>query len=54
MFTVIYNDKGVTRRDVCSWEEKSSAQDKARQLKRIFTQVKVVPVSSANFPTICE
>ena len=55
MFTVIYNDDGVFRRNVCTWENKFSAQDKAKQLRRIFTQVKVVSASFAeNLPTICE
>jgi hypothetical protein len=49
MFTVTYfdSDTKITRRVVQDWSEKAEAKSYAKQLRKIFSQVKVVPVEQA-------
>lgn len=49
-------ETATTRREVTEYDNKHYAQDKARELRMIFTKVKVVPATLATraLPTICD
>lgn len=47
MFTVTFVYRGRQYRDICEWSEKLGARDKARQLRKIFSEVRVVPTKAA-------